>query len=220
MKKNKKAGFYPILINLQRFDCLVVGGGKVAYRKVLSLLKFNADITVVSPRISRSILELAKQDRVRIIKKFYSVKILEDYGMVFCATNNPATNRAVRKDCLKKGILVNVADVPALCDFILPANVIRDDLTISVSSQGKAPFFTKEMKNKIEKLISPVYKDIIRLAGEFRKQILLDKKIDPIARTKILQHFTLKDWEKILSGNGRKSYKHYIKETLKEIKSL
>ncbi len=220
MKKNKNAGFYPILINLQRFDCLVVGGGKVAYRKVLSLLKFNADITVVSPRISSPIIELARRNRVRLIKKFYSAKILEDYGIVFCATNNPATNRAVRKDCTEKGILVNVADVPALCDFILPANVIRGDLTISVSSQGKAPFFSKEMKNKIEQLISPVYEDIFRLAGEFRKKILSDKKIDSNSRTRILKHFTIKDWEKILSRNGRKSDKQYIKETLKEIKSL
>lgn len=220
MKKNKKAGFYPILINLQRFDCLVVGGGKVACRKVLSLLKFNADITVVAPKISKPILELAKQNRIRVIKKSYSSEYIEGIGVVFCATDNPATNKAVRRDCTKKGILLNVADEPELCDFIMPANVIRDDLTISVSSQGKAPFFTKEMKNKIEQLISPVYKDIFRLAAELRKQVLLDKKLDEKTRTKIFSHFTSKNWEKKLSKNGRKSNKEYIKETLEEINTF
>jgi precorrin-2 dehydrogenase / sirohydrochlorin ferrochelatase len=219
MKKSEKAGFYPILINLQRLNCLIVGGGKVAFRKVISLLKFNAVITVVSPRISKPIIELAKQSRIRVIKKSYSAEFIEDAGIVFCATDNPEINKMVRKDCSKKGILLNVADEPALCDFILPANVIRGDLTISVSSQGKAPFYTKEMKRKLEGFVDPVYEEILSLAGELRKEILSDKKFNQKEKAKIFKKFTAKDWEKILGNNGKKSNKRYIKELLKQFNS-
>jgi len=216
MKKSEKAGFYPILINLQRLNCLVVGGGKVACRKITSLLKFNADITVISPGISKPIMEIAKQGRIRVIKKSYSAKYIEEAGIVFCATDNPEINKMVRKDCTEKGVLLNVADEPALCDFILPANVIRGNLTISVSSQGKAPFFTKEMKERLEQFVDPVYEEIFRLAEEFRNKIMLNKKLDTKAKAELFKKFTSKDWQKILADNGKKSDEMHIKELLKE----
>ncbi len=214
MKNSKKAGFYPILMNLQEFRCIVVGGGRIAHRKVLSLLNFGADITVISPKITKPILELAKNHSIKIIKKEYSEKYIDGFGIVFSATDNQEINRTVRKDCTIKGILLNVVDDPALCDFILPANVIRGDLTISISSQGKAPFFTKRMKNKIEGLIPPVYEDIISMAGKLREQTLHNKNIDPKTKTRILKEFASQNWEKILNGNGRKSLQEHIEEIL------
>jgi len=214
MKNSKKVGFYPILINLQEFRCIVVGGGRIAHRKVLSLLKFGADITVISPKISKSILELANNKSVKIIKKEYSEKAIDGFGIVFSATDNPEINRTVRKDCTKKGILLNVVDDPDLCDFILPANVIRGDLTISISSQGKAPFFTKKMRHKVERLIPPIYEDIINMAAQLRKQVILNKNVNPKTKTRILKQFTSQNWEKILMGNGRKSHQDHIEEIL------
>lgn len=220
MKKSEKAGFYPILINLQRFNCLVVGGGKVASRKVVSLLNFNAYVTVISPRISKPILELGRQGKIKIIKKHYSENIVDNFGVVFCATDNPEISRLVRKDCTDKGVLLNVADEPGLCDFIMPANVIRGDLIISISSQGKAPFYTRKMKNKIEKLIDPVHQKILKIAGEFRKKVLEDKKLDSKEKARIFKLFASKDWENIIKANGSKSLKKYINDSLKEFNSL
>ncbi len=220
MKKSEKAGYYPILINLQRFNCLVVGGGKVASRKVVSLLNFNANITVISPRISKTILELGRQGKIKIIKKHYSGNIVNNFGVVFCATDNPEINKLVRKDCTDKGVLLNVADVPDLCDFIMPANVIRGDLIISISSQGKAPFYTREMKEKIEKLIDPVYEEILQLAGEFREKVLDNDKLDSREKARIFRFFASKDWENILKTNGSKNLTKYINNSLKEFNSL
>ncbi len=217
MKKSKKPGFYPILLNLERLNCLIVGGGKVACRKALSLLKFNTSVTVISPRFCEPILELARTKEITIIKKAYSGEYLKGFGIVFSATDNPQINRRVRTDCTEKGILLNAADKLPLCDFILPANVSRGDLTISISSQGKAPFFTKEMKNKIEDLIPPVYEDVFHLAGEFRQYILADRKIDSKKRAKVLKFFASKDWESILKNNGSVSSKQYINGILKEL---
>jgi len=217
MKKSKKPGFYPILLNLERLNCLIVGGGKVACRKALSLLKFNTAVTMISPRFCRPILDLAGSEKIVIIKKAYSSEYLKGFGIVFSATDNPEINRRVRTDCTEKGILLNAADKLPLCDFILPANISRGDLIISISSQGKAPFFTKEMKKKINKLIPPVYEDIFDLAGKFRQHILADKKVDSKTRAGVLKFFASKDWVSILQSNGSVSSKQYINRILKEL---
>ncbi len=216
MKKSENSNFYPILISLERFPCLIVGGGKVAYRKVLSLQEFNAKITVISPKICKPLLDLAKQDKIQIIKKFYSKEFIKNYKIVFSATDNPEINKIVRNDCITEGILLNVADNPPLCDFILPANIKRGHLTISVSSQGKAPFYTKEMKGKLDRFIPPIYTDIIDLAGEFRKQLLKNEKTVQDKR-KMFKKFTSVNWENVLTENGKRNSKYYIQKILKGI---
>lgn len=217
MKKSVNSNFYPILVNLERFPCLIIGGGKVAYRKVLSLQEFNAKITVLSSRICKPLLELAENNKLKIIKKNYSQEFIKGFKLIFSATNNPEVNKRVRNDCTNEGILLNVADNPSLCDFILPANIKRGDLTISISSQGKAPFFTKEMKKKIDGFISPVYSDIIGMAGKFRKQLLTNNKVKSAnTKVKMFKKFSSVNWEKILDENGEKSPDYYIKKILRE----
>ncbi len=217
MKKSVNSNFYPILVSLDRFPCLIIGGGKIAYRKALSLLEFNAKITILSPRICKPLLELAVKKGIRIIHRSYSKKFIKDYKIIFSATDNPGVNRKVRNDSADEGILLNVVDNPALCDFILPANIKRGDLTISVSSQGKAPFYTKEMKKKIEESISPIYSDIVEMAGKFRKQLLASSKVKSTrTKVKMFKKFTSVNWEKILTENGERSSGYYIKKILRE----
>ena len=225
MSNNLCQSYFPILLNLNKLPCLVIGGGNVAYRKVLSLKEFNSEITVLAPKICKSLVDISKQNKIKIIKKSYKKEFLNDFQIVFCATDNNEINKSVREDCTKEGILLNVVDNPALCDFILPANIKRGDLTISVSSQGKAPFYTKEMKRILEEFISPIYTDVIELAGEFRKQLLKnlntnDKSSSNMKTTKLkakmFEIFTAQDWEKILTENGRKSYNYYIQKILRE----
>ena len=217
MKKNRNPVFFPILINLENFPCLVVGGGEVAYRKVLSLNNFNSKITVISPKVCKPLIELSEKGIIKIIKKPYSREYLKDYKIIFSATDNPQISKAVHKDCASKGILLNVADVPALCDFILPANILRGDLTISISSQGKAPFFTKLMKTKLEKLIPPIYKDIIELAGDFRKRILTKVKSKPESiKSNIFRKFTEVNWEKTFHKDGKKGSQKQFQKILTE----
>ncbi len=216
-EKSEIAGYYPILISLKNFPCIVIGGGKIAYRKVCSLLEFNADITVVSTRFCKPLLVLFHSGQIKIIKKAYSKELIKDYKIAFSATGNSSVNKIIHKDCKEKGVLLNSADNPAFCDFILPANIKRGDLTISVSSQGKAPFYTKEIKKKLGQIFPPVYSDIIYLAGKFRKQLLLnDKVINSKDKEKIFNQFTLTDWENIFSKNGKKSSNYYVNKILKQ----
>jgi precorrin-2 dehydrogenase/sirohydrochlorin ferrochelatase len=221
MRKSKDPVFFPILINLQKFSCLVVGGGDVAHRKILTLQKFNADITVISPKVSESLIELSQKRKIKLIKRKYSKEYLKNFEIVFCATNNSHLNKIIHDDCMHEGILINVADEPALCDFILPANIKRGDLTISISSQGKAPFFAKAIREKLENIILPIYADIIDLAGTFREQLLISERAKSAKyKSKMFRKFILSDWEKILIREGKKKSKIYANKILKDFNSF
>ena len=167
MNENKNSVYFPLLLNINNYPCLVVGGGKVALRKVTSLLNFRIKVTVLAPKLCEPLLELQRKRKIKVIKKVYSKEYLNNFKIVFCATDNPIVNKMVRKDCTEKNILLNVADIPELCDFILPAIVKRGDLTISVSSQGVAPFYAAELIKKLGHIFPHYFENIIELAGDF-----------------------------------------------------
>ena len=218
MKKSKISTFYPVLINLHKFPCLVIGGGQVAFRKVQSLLSYNVKITILSPNICKPLKALIKKNKIKLIPQPYSKEYIESYKIIFSATNKRKINQQVFNDCKTENKLLNVVDVPDLCDFILPAVVQRGDLTISVSSQGRAPFFAKEMKNKIDHIFPSYYEDIIDLAGKFRSIIMKNEKLNlPKIKEKAFIKFFTIDWQKVLKNEGKKKAKVYMKNIIKEL---
>jgi len=220
MTENKNAIYFPLLLNIKDYKCLVVGGGKVALRKVISLLDFQARVTVISPKFCEPLLELYKKRKITVIQKVYAKEYLKNFKVVFCATDNPKINKSVRKDCTEKNILLNVADIPELCDFILPAIVKRGDLTISVSSQGTAPFYVKEIKNKLDHIFPAFHEEIIELAGEFRNLILSNKKFrSPKLKEEAFMKFFVIDWKKVLVNGGRKNANKYLQSILKDLQN-
>ncbi|MGB5895945.1 MAG: bifunctional precorrin-2 dehydrogenase/sirohydrochlorin ferrochelatase [Ignavibacteriaceae bacterium] len=219
MNENKNSIYFPLLLNIKNYPCLVVGGSTVALRKVTSLLNFRIKSTVLAPKICQPLLELHRKRKIKVIKKVYSKEYLNNFKIVFCATDNPKINKMVRKDCTGKNILLNVADIPELCDFILPAIVKRGDLTISVSSQGIAPFYVAELRKKLDHIFPSYYENIIELAGEFRKLLLSDKKYkSPQVREKAFKNFFMIDWKKVLANEGKKKAKEYIHSILEDLK--
>jgi siroheme synthase-like protein len=218
MNEIKNAVYFPLLLNIRSHSCLVIGGGKVALTKVTSLLNFQIKVTVLAPNICKSLLELQRKRKIKVIKKVYAKEYLTDFKIVFCATDNPKINKMVRKDCTDKNILLNVADIPELCDFILPAIVKRGDLTISVSSQGIAPFYVKEIKNKLNHIFPSYYENVIELAGEFRKLLLSNKKYkSPKVKEKAFKNFFMIDWKKVLANEGKKKANEYMHRILKDL---
>jgi len=218
MDENINSVYFPLLLNIKNYPCLVVGGGKVALRKVTSLLNFRIKSTVLAPKICQPLLELQTKRKIKVIKKVYSKEHLNNFKIVFCATDNPEINKMVRKDCTENNILLNVADIPELCDFILPAIVKRGDLTISVSSQGAAPFYAAELRKKLDHIFPSYYENIIELAGEFRKLLLRDKKLTSVKlREKAFNNFFMIDWKKVLANEGKKKANKYMHNILKDV---
>lgn len=218
MKRNENSIFFPILVSLRKYPCLVIGGGNVALRKTESLLLYNAKVTVVAPKICKPLKDLSKKNKVKLIQKIYSKDLLKNFEIIFCATDNKQINLTVARDCKEENKLLNVADVPELCDFILPAVVKRGDLTISVSSQGRAPFFAKEIKNKIDHIFPSYYEDILDLAGNFRSIIMKNKKLNSSKiKEKAFTKFFMIDWKKVLKNEGKKKASEHMNNILKNL---
>src|SRR3989339_322589 len=122
--------YYPIMLDIANKRCFVIGGGKVALRKVNSLISYNAQIIVISPHLCNELMSLYEQEKINWIQRNYNSEDIQEAGIVFAATDNEQVNNQIGKDAHEKGIMVNVADSPDMCNFIVPSKVERGDLTI------------------------------------------------------------------------------------------
>lgn len=144
---NIQAEFLPVSINISGKKLLIIGAGRVAFQKVKSLSRFNSSITVIGQEI---ISELQEISSIHIIQKKYETSDLDGFFIVYACTNNRKVNENIRKDCLEQNILVNVADIPKSGDFVSPAIYRKDDITVSVGSNGNDPAKSVKIRNLIQ----------------------------------------------------------------------
>ena len=169
--------YYPINLNLEGKKAVVVGGGKVAERKVLQLLECGAKVTVISPKVTKKIKSLADESQVYLIKRKYKTGDLKGAVVTIAATDDSKINTQISNEAGKKKILLNVVDSPALCDFIMPSVIRRGNLAISISTNGKFPAFSKKLRIMLEGIIGEEYgTELDRLASLRNK---LKKKNSP-----------------------------------------
>ena len=126
-------GYLPVMLGLSGRKILVVGGGRVAWQKVKMLLQFTRNITVVAPEILPEI----RRAGVRPVRQNFAPRHLRYAGLVYACTNDRRVNALIMKTANQQGIMVNVADDPAKCDFITPAIFREGEMTVAVSSGGK-----------------------------------------------------------------------------------
>lgn len=125
--------FLPVCLNITDARIVMIGGGRVAEHKLKTLLQFTRAITVVAPEVSAAICASG----VEVRRESYHAGVLDGAGLVYACTNDPGVNQRVREDAHARGLLVNVADAPALCDFVSPAVLVRGEMAIAVSSQAR-----------------------------------------------------------------------------------
>jgi len=160
--------YYPLCISLAGRNCVIVGGGKVAWRKAQSLLPTGANVTAVSPRFCPELLRL---DGVRRILRPFEDNDVNGAALVFVATDDAELNRAVAHAARRCGALVNVVDTPAECDFIVPSTLIRGDLMISISTSSAAPALSRRLRLELEALFPEAYEGYVALLGELRREV-------------------------------------------------
>jgi precorrin-2 dehydrogenase/sirohydrochlorin ferrochelatase len=148
--------------------CLVVGGGPVALEKVEGLLFCNADVTVVAPEAVARIRKLADQGRITLLDREYESGDIDGRRLVVAATSDTELNRLVHSDAEARGIFVNVADVPELCTFILPAIVRTDPIAIAITTAGASPALAQRMKREIAEHFGSEYARLAVLLDEVR----------------------------------------------------
>ena len=131
--------YYPICLDLQNRPVLVVGGGMIAEGKVLQLVEAQANVHIVSPTLTEALRQKVAQGIITYRSGEFAETDLDDKALVISATNIQAVNEAVAQAANARGLLCNVVDQPALCNFITPTIVTRGDLQIAISSSGKKP---------------------------------------------------------------------------------
>ncbi|MDI6686792.1 MAG: bifunctional precorrin-2 dehydrogenase/sirohydrochlorin ferrochelatase [Desulfobacterales bacterium] len=184
--------YYPVNLDILNRKCLVVGGGSVGTRKVLTLLSCGAKVTLVSPDISEKLLELAGNGLVAWKKRSYLSSDLNTMFLVIGASDDEELNRQISADAEKLNMPCNIADRPEACNFILPSIVNRGDLMISISTSGKSPAFAKKLRKELEKQFGVEYIEFLRLMGVIREK-LLSEKHEPEAHKHIFERLINSD---------------------------
>lgn len=142
--------YYPIFLDLKGRPVVVVGGGPVAERKVATLLKAGADVTVVSPDVTHRLAGWVSRKKIRYIQRPYRKGDLDQASIAFTATDLDRVNQAVADEAKQEKVWINVADQSVPGDFILPALFTKRDVTVAVSTGGKDPRRAVKIRNEIK----------------------------------------------------------------------
>jgi siroheme synthase-like protein len=163
--------FFPIYLNLTGKRVVVIGGGDVAERKVASLSGMGAEITLISPDVTAELLSLSKSNAISWQKRSYVRGDCAGATLVFSATDDPAISRAVWEEATTAGILINTADQPSMCDFIMPAVVRRGELAVAISTGGASPALAATLREKLSGMFGPEYEELVEILSHARPEI-------------------------------------------------
>jgi len=163
--------YYPISLDVSGKRCVVVGGGRVAVRKVERLLDCGAEVVVVSRDLAPELADWKSEGRIVHREAEYDAASLDGAFLVIGATDRDAVNAAVSRDARARGLLVNIVDEPARCNFILPSLHRQGDLVITVSTGGKSPALAKKLREELARLYGPEYGALADILGALRERI-------------------------------------------------
>jgi len=173
---------FPISLKLQQQPCLIVGGGRIAYRKAVLLAKAGAILHVIAPEIESDLLTLVQQTQGQYVDEAFQQQVnLRDYRLVIAATNDRAVNQQVYEVCEAEKVLVNSVDDPPHCRFMVPAIIDRSPLIISVASNGTSPVLSRQIRTQLETLIPHGMGKLAEFSGKWRATVK-QKIINPDER--------------------------------------
>ncbi|MFT4994247.1 MAG: uroporphyrin-III C-methyltransferase/precorrin-2 dehydrogenase/sirohydrochlorin ferrochelatase [Paraglaciecola sp.] len=184
--------YFPIFLDTSELQCLVVGAGEVAARKVELLLKTSAHISVVAPWVCDTLHKFANDGKVDLHIRPYDIADLSDKRLVFVATDDPTLNAEIHAQAKAQKILVNVVDNTPLCEFITPSIVDRSPIIIAISSGGVAPVLLRYLRQKLESLIPQKISLLGKFSEKFRSQV--KSRFSSVTRRRYF-------WEDVLDGD-------------------
>lgn len=171
--------YYPMIVDLTGRRCVVAGGGPVAERKIAALLDTQASVVAISPGFTEQITAWIQEHRVEGIARKYVSPDADNAFLLIAATDDERVNVQVHQDAVERKQLVNVADRPELCSFIVPAVVRRGKLLIAVSTSGASPSAALQIRNEMEAAYGVEYEIYLDFLSEFRlkvQQVVKDTK--------------------------------------------
>ena len=163
---------FPISLKLQQQPCLIVGGGRIAYRKAVLLAKAGAVIHVIAPEIESNLLEIVETSQGQYVQAPFGPDIpLRNYRLVIAATNDKTTNVQVFEACEAEKILVNSVDDPPHCRFMVPAIIDRSPLVVSIATNGTSPVLSRQIRAQLEASIPHGMGKLAEFSGKWRAAV-------------------------------------------------
>jgi len=184
--------FLPIFVNIKQRPCLVIGGGEVAARKVVLLLKAGAEVTVVAPELGRELKEMAENGELTHVSRNFEDDDIKQPVLVIAATDQRDVNERVSELGKARGIPVNVVDNPELCSFIMPSIVDRSPVQIAISTGGASPVLARMIRTKLEGCIPAAYGRLASLVDGFREKV--KARFTSVEQRRMF-------WESVLEGS-------------------
>lgn len=164
--------YYPIYLDIEGKKCVVIGGGKVAERKVISLLNAGAKVRVISPVVTAAIEQAAGERKITLSKRRYRKGDLREVLLAYAATDDVPANIRVFLEAKEKGVLLNVVDDPESSHFIVPSAVERGKLSIAISTGGASPAFAKKLRMEMEERYGEEYAIFLDIMAAIRQKLL------------------------------------------------
>lgn len=178
--------YYSIMLDVSNRIIKIVGGGKVAERKVQSLLNCGARIEIISPNFTPKLFQYFEEGKIHLVKRKYKYGDLEGSFLVYATTDDSDIQNLCKKECEERNILLNSAKEPHVGDFIVPSTINRGNLTISISTNGKSPMLSKKIRADLEKNYPENYSKYIEVLGILRSD--MKKNIHDIEIRKRIFH--------------------------------
>jgi len=203
---------YPVGLVLKGKRCVVVGGGQVAARKARSFVETGASVAVISPEICA---ELGSLEGVETFRREFTGTDLDGTFLVVGATDSIEVNSQVAAEAERRGILVNIVDEPALCNFYVSATVNRGDLCIGISTGGTSPALAKKLREELELRYGAEYEVLTRLLGEYREKVRRSVN-DTAKRAAILTRLAGAGLETVIRDSGEPAARRRIEEIISE----
>lgn len=186
-QKSRGKAYYPAFLDLMDKPCVVVGGGRVAERKVAGLLEAGARVKVISPNLTKELESKKSSGAIKHSRHQFTPVDLRSAYLVIAATDSAEQNKKIAGAAENMGIpLINVVDMPEHCGFIVPASVNRGPLTIAVSTSGASPAMARAIREELEGLYGPAFGHYLKTLRRERDRALQNIK-NPEERERFLK---------------------------------
>jgi precorrin-2 dehydrogenase / sirohydrochlorin ferrochelatase len=192
-----KRTYYPLFLDISGKLCVVLGGGKVAERKVSTLLKFNARVKLISPMITKNLSKRAESGKIEFLQREYREGDLDGASLVFAATERKDVNLGIKREAEVKSIPINIVNDTTSCQFLVPSIVQKGPVTIAISTSGSLPLLSKKLRQEINSYLTEDYVKYANKIGKFRRT-LKERIKDGKRRREILEEVAKTDFHEIL----------------------
>jgi precorrin-2 dehydrogenase/sirohydrochlorin ferrochelatase len=197
--------YYPIFLDLNNQNVIVVGGGEVAERKIKNLLIYGCTIYISSPKLTPHLQQLVATKKIHHIPDESLDTYMDTAFMVIAATDDAEVNSKIASRAKKHGLLINTVDQPKDCNFIMPSIVKRGNLQIAISTAGKSPALAKKIRKELQNTFPPEYDLLTELLGIIRTKLLSQNQsssknkviFQQLVEANLLEMITHKNWDGI-----------------------